>query len=257
MLLIDNAIQNNLLTHFATATSRLLLLDYDGCLVPFASRPELAVPDSDLLRTLEQLTNKEGCDVYIVSGRDGATLQKWLGHLSLGIVAEHGAAVRLRDGVWYNNTASRFTEWMLDIERIMNEYVMACPGSFIEKKQSSIAWHYRMAEEDNVTESMAKLLERLHIYADETQLTVLSGHKVIEVKNATYNKGTAASALANEKQYDLIIAIGDDKTDEDMFAALSDRQNAATIKVGAHHTKAKYRLLDIQMVRAFLRALVE
>lgn len=254
MLVIDNAIQTNLLDQYAAAESVLFLLDYDGCLVPFAPRPEFAMPDSELLDILQQLAASRGTDVYIVSGRDGGTLNSWLGHLPIGLVAEHGAAVQLK-GIWYSNSASKFTEWMGDVERMMNVYVLQCAGSFVEKKQSSIAWHYRNADEGEGYECANDLYNTLNVYAADTQLTVLSGHKVIEVKNATYNKGTAARALANEKHYDLIIAIGDDKTDEDMFAQLSSMQHAVTIKVGVHDTKAKYRVYDIQMVRAFLRAL--
>ncbi|MGE0555739.1 MAG: bifunctional alpha,alpha-trehalose-phosphate synthase (UDP-forming)/trehalose-phosphatase, partial [Gemmatimonadales bacterium] len=75
----------------AEARSRLLLLDYDGTLVPFNVEPERAVPDAELLELLRELTRLPETEVHVVSGRPRRFLQRWLGALPLGLHAEHGA----------------------------------------------------------------------------------------------------------------------------------------------------------------------
>jgi|GEM_PF-2895057 len=63
-----------------------------------------------------------------------------------------------------------------------------------------------------------------------------------------------ARNLSDENDYDFLLAAGDDKTDEDMFRALSDR--ACTIKIGSGHTLAQYHLKDQLEVLRLLRELI-
>jgi trehalose 6-phosphate synthase/phosphatase len=54
------------------------------------------------------------------------------------------------------------------------------------------------------------------------------------------DKGSVASRLLSNGEYDFVLAVGDDKTDEDMFRALADK--AVTIKIGTGNTIAQYSL---------------
>ncbi|GAA4469646.1 hypothetical protein GCM10023093_29460 [Nemorincola caseinilytica] len=254
MLLIDNAIRTNLMEQYAAAKSRLFLLDYDGCLVPFADLPTNATPDTELMQLLEQLGTLQGNDVYIISGRDSYTLDNWLGQLPLGLITDHGARFKKKDSVWQTAAADDIS-WMPEIEEMMNRYALGCPGSFVEKKDLSLAWHYRNAEEHTGSENAETLYQELQNKEQALTLAVLNGNKVIEAKGRGYNKGSAVRALIEGNNYEFVLAIGDDMTDEDMFAALAEEQNAATIKVGMSDTVAKYRLQDINTVRAFLHDL--
>jgi trehalose 6-phosphate synthase/phosphatase len=85
---------------------------------------------------------------------------------------------------------------------------------------------------------------------------VLHGHKVIEVRSQYIHKGTAASEISNYGTYDLVVCIGDDKTDEDMFGALRDLKDAVTIKVGEQSTCAGYRVLTPYQVHSLLENIV-
>ena len=69
---------------------------------------------------------------------------------------------------------------------------------------------------------------------------VLEGSKVIEVKNGAVNKGRAAMVWISREPWDFILAIGDDLTDEDIFAALPE--SAYSIKVGLGPTKARFNI---------------
>jgi trehalose 6-phosphate synthase/phosphatase len=76
---------------------RLLLLDYDGTLVPLVSSPSAAQPDPPLIELLEALAADPANDVVIISGRDSSIMQSWLGETSVDLVAEHGAEFRLSE----------------------------------------------------------------------------------------------------------------------------------------------------------------
>lgn len=81
------------------AKKRLILLDYDGTLVPFQKRPEDASPTPQLLDTLQKLTADPLNHVVINSGRDHFTLEKWLGALPISFAAEHGAFYKENGGL--------------------------------------------------------------------------------------------------------------------------------------------------------------
>jgi trehalose 6-phosphate synthase/phosphatase len=81
----------------------------------------------------------------------------------------------------------------------------------------------------------------------------MRGNKIVEIKSANFNKGAEARRLLEKGPYDFILAIGDDVTDEDLFAALP--AEAVTVKVGQFSDAARYAILVQHRVRAFLAAL--
>ena len=96
-----------------------------------------------------------------------------------------------------------------------------------------------------------ELLDSLFHLIRNASLQVIDGNKVIEVRVAGVDKGVAATKLLSEACSDFTLVIGDDKTDEDMFRALSDR--AITIKVGHGHTQARYSIPDQSAVIPFFK----
>jgi trehalose 6-phosphate synthase/phosphatase len=119
-----------------------------------------------------------------------------------------------------------------------------------------LAWHYRNADPGLSQQCARELMEELRELVSRPDaprpsgpgagLQVLEGHKVIEVKTAGYDKGTVAVKLLASAPYDFILAVGDDRTDEDLFHALP--AEAVTIKVGVTASLAKYNLKDRQGV---------
>ena len=83
----------------------------------------------------------------------------------------------------------------------------------------------------------------------------MEGNKVIEVKSGGINKGTAALRFIGDRQFDFILAIGDDWTDEYMFKELPEK--SVTVKVGLVNTAARYKVESVSSVRQFLKALVK
>ena len=98
------------------------------------------------------------------------------------------------------------------------------------------------------------LLKNLTSIFAVTPLQVIDGNKVIEVRIANINKGIVAKKIMNELKPDLVMAMGDDKTDEDMFKALE--HDAITIKIGPGITTASYLISRQDEVAIFLRQIV-
>jgi trehalose 6-phosphate synthase/phosphatase len=81
---------------------------------------------------------------------------------------------------------------------------------------------------------------------------LIYGNMVIEVKYKEVSKGSFVAGKVKENNYDFILAIGDDATDEDMFSVLQNMPNCYTIKVGITPTKARCNLINVSSVISFL-----
>ncbi|GAB3295171.1 bifunctional alpha,alpha-trehalose-phosphate synthase (UDP-forming)/trehalose-phosphatase [Hymenobacter tenuis] len=252
--IMSPAVLTQIQTKFRAAKHRLLLLDYDGTLTPFNSLPQRAQPDQELLFLLQALSADPLNRIVIISGRDRTTLQKWLGHLPIDFIAEHGVWLRAKGEEWQmfqqlNN------EWKADIRPILELYVARTAGSFIEDKEYSLVWHYRRADAELGEVRTRELLNHLTFMTSNTDLHVMEGNKVLEIKTAGINKGSAASRWLATYQPDFALAIGDDRTDEDTFRAM--QAEGYTIKVGTGgRSLAQYHVASTNDVRKLLRALL-
>jgi trehalose 6-phosphate synthase/phosphatase len=235
------------------AKERAIFLDYDGTLVGFQTNIDLASPDQDLIQLLSELTADPVNRVVMVSGRKYQTLEEWLGHLKLDLIAEHGAFQK-RHGEEWQALPGLTDQWKGDIAPILETFTDRTPGSFIEEKSFSLVWHYRKAEAGLGELRANELMNTLRYFAADKGLQLLPGDKVIEVKNVEINKGKATLSWLQNKHYDFTLAIGDDHTDEDIFKALP--HDAVTIKVGSQLSAARFYLRNHREVRAFLKSLI-
>lgn len=238
--------------HFRHAARRHLFLDYDGTLVPYTRHPRLAIPNKGLINLLSSLSADNRTETTIISGRDCQTLETWFHDLPINLVAEHGASIRLRDGSWKHEREID-QSWKPRIRPTMELFTQRSPGSMIEEKNHTMAWHYRNVDPELGFVRSRELLDNLHHLLRNTPLNIVDGNKVIEVRMAGVDKGTVARKLLEEHEYDFILAVGDDKTDEDMFRALADK--AVTIKIGNGNTSAQYSLSDYMEVIRLLNLL--
>lgn len=231
-----------------------LLLDYDGTLVPIAPTPELAQPDADLLALLDALARRPGTTVHLVSGRPAEALTRWFGQLPVALWAEHGAYCRPSPDAEWRSTKPVHTGWMADVYPIVQEITDQTPGSLIEHKQSSIAWHYRGADPEAGTAQAHELRVRLRRLQHRHAIDVLEGRKVIEIRMNGISKAVVAQhLLISGTGVPEILAIGDDWTDEDLFNALPE--SSVTIAVGRRGSSADYQLADDQAVRRLLESI--
>lgn len=230
---------NDIIKKFREANKRNLLLDYDGTLVNFTRFPKDAIPSEKLLKLLSTLSAKPNTNLTIISGRDAKVLGEWFKDMPVNLVAEHGASSKRigQDWVTENNVDQ---EWKHILRPTFDSFVTRIHGSFVEEKKHSLAWHYRNMDAELGFMRSREMLDNLLHLVRNAQLQVIDGNKVIEVRMAGVDKGTAAKKIIEEIPSDFTMVIGDDRTDEDMFRAL-DKQ-AITIKVGAGHSAAQYSL---------------
>ncbi len=244
--------RSELMRDFRHSSSRLLLFDYDGTLVPFARSPELARPTPRLLSVLRSLADDPCNEMALVTGRDRATLERWFGALRVGFAAEHGACVKDWDGDW-KVLKSFDVDWKARLLPVLEIYADRVPGAFVEQKEFSLVWHYRAADAEQGRAAARELTDHLLAFTANINVQVLRGSKVIEIRNAGVNKGAAVQQWLSKKNFDFILAIGDDATDEEMFAVLPEA--AYSFHIGASLTRARFRLSDPHDVAQFLEEL--
>ncbi|HKG68707.1 MAG TPA: bifunctional alpha,alpha-trehalose-phosphate synthase (UDP-forming)/trehalose-phosphatase [Segetibacter sp.] len=248
--LIDSNAIKKIKDHYSKANKRCILLDYDGTLTPLTKIPSEAVPSNELIKFLQELSSDKKNEVVIISGRDANTLQKWLGHLKLNFIAEHGAFVRYKNGEWETQT-NVSSAWKEEIRPMLEAYVFRCPGSHIEEKQNTISWHYRNAHVDLGFLRSRELLNNISQLTSNSPLQVIDGNKVLEVRLTGIDKGMTALKVVNKLMPDFTLCIGDDTTDEDMFTALESK--AYTIKIGNGSTAARFNIANQKELMPFLR----
>ncbi|MEG9328713.1 trehalose 6-phosphate synthase /trehalose 6-phosphatase [Salinimicrobium catena] len=245
---VTQNIKKDLFERYSSARRRILFLDYDGTLVNYVDKPEDAEPSPELLHLVENLAKQKNTRVILISGRDKETIGDWWKNHSVELIAEHGVWVRNSSGEW-ELTENLDCSWMEKIRPVLETFVDRTPGTFIEEKNYSLAWHYRKANPELGEVRANELSTVLRDLISNHGLTVLQGNKVLEIKNSGVTKGKAANKLLEEK-YDLIMAIGDDYTDEYLFTELP--RKTMTFKVGTTATNAKYFIRNSRDVRELL-----
>lgn len=250
--LLDEPHRREIISNFKKSNNRLLLIDYDGTLVPFAGKPEDAKPPAELMNLLSSVASCESTKLTIISGRDKFTLERWLGKINASLIAEHGVW-RKSPGKEWKMTRQLKQDWKNSLLPILNTYSDLLPGSIVEEKEYSLVWHYRRADPEQASIITNELLDDLVNLTGNMDVQIIQGSKVIEVRNSGVNKGTLVDFLLGGNNYDFVLAAGDDITDEDMFKALPE--NSYSIKVGITASHAKYNLQNFMEVRKLLEEL--
>ncbi|WP_417886829.1 bifunctional alpha,alpha-trehalose-phosphate synthase (UDP-forming)/trehalose-phosphatase [Zunongwangia sp.] len=251
---ITPQVSKKILDSYKSSTKRVLFLDYDGTLVNFADKPEDAKPDSELIELITNLNNQHNTDVVLISGRDKETLGNWWKDSCMEIIAEHGVWTRKKNCEW-NISENVKNEWMDAVRPVIESFVDRTPGTFLEEKNYSLAWHFRKADPELGEMRANELSNTLKGLVSNRGLSVLAGNKVLEIKSSGVNKGKAASKKLVEEDYDFIFAVGDDWTDEYMFEELPAK--SYTVKVGIKKTSANYYVNDTTRVRELLKAFLD
>jgi len=246
----------SLVNKYKKSEKRMIFLDYDGTLTGFHKDPQKAMPDAELYSIVKKLTDVENNTVVVISGRDKETLSKWFSRFydRLAFIAEHGVWNKNPGDEWKMNSHID-KEWMEIVEPVLQNFVNRTPRSFIEYKNYSLVWHYRDADPGMGQQRAWELKDDLKNLIANLNLEIMDGDKVIEIKNAGINKGIAALDKMGNTEFDFILALGDDWTDEYTFNSLPE--TAYTIKVGTKTTAAKYYINDVPEVRNLLSQLEE
>ncbi len=233
----------------------LLFLDYDGTLAPIVDDPAEAWPHPEVPALLASLAARH--PVVVVSGRDLATLARFLPGIAVRAVGLHGAE---EGTLGTPPEASPALTAVAGPLAALRASVPEMDGVNIEDKGAAFAVHYRAAPD----ESAARTALESWASGVPAALHAVWGKNVVELRPREISKGTAVARIAAEHPACTPVYFGDDTTDEDAFLALhrlapeapGDATHAAsgavTVKVGAGETAARYRLPDVDAVAAYL-----
>lgn len=257
---VDAPVCQDICRQYARATRRAVFLDYDGTLVPFVDDPAAAAPDEELKALLGRLTADPATAVIITSGRDRATMERWFAGLGVQMIAEHGAWVRADEAEGWQMRTAVGTAWKQRLIPLLQEYVDATPGALLEEKEYSLVWHYRACERELAERRIDEMRAALAGEVQDLGLQMSQGNKIIEIKVAGVDKGSAIMYWLDRRRQqgapcDFVLAAGDDATDEDMFRAAPP--HVLTVKVGSGPTGASYRVRDCFAARDLLAALAQ
>ncbi|CBI26812.3 unnamed protein product, partial [Vitis vinifera] len=216
----------HIVSAYKRTTTRAILLDYDGTLMPQASIDKGPTPKS--IEMLKTLCRDENNMVLIVSARSRKKLEDWFSPCeNLGIAAEHGYFLRPKGDVeWETCVPVADCSWKQIAEPVMKLYTETTDGSTIEDKETALAWCYEDADPDFGSCQAKELLDHLESVLANEPVTVKSGQSLVEVKPQGVSKGIVAKRLLSTMQErgmlpDFVLCIGDDRSDEDMFEAIT------------------------------------
>ena len=234
--------------------ARTLLLDLDGTLAPLASSPgEARVPDGTL-DSLRRLV-RGGWRVAIVSGRPVAQVRRMVPVRGVRAFGSHG-----REGSWDGGRRpglpAPLRRRLEILTRRAGSVARGVPGAYVERKPAGVALHDRNVGRRNLL-GWRRQVRELLATADLEGFEVLRGRRVIEIRPWGHHKGVVVESLPQPRRgFDAsLIAMGDDRTDEDLFRAMGSR--GVTVRVGrkSARTAARRRLPSPRSVGRFLRSL--
>lgn len=257
-----------LLKNYQESERRLFLFDYDGTLTPIVQDPAAAIPSDKLNRVLDVLTQDPKNQFWIISGRDQAFLEKWMGKKNVGLSAEHGCFMKdLGAKEWLNLTEQFDMSWQQKVKDVFQKYTDKTPGSNIEIKKVAITWHYRRADHELGLYQAQKCVEELtETVAKEYDVDVMEGKANIEVRPKFVNKGEIVKSLVlhphgakkaieeimnheikhdDDKLPDFVFCVGDDLTDEDMFKSLLKIENQWSLNNKSRNKFGSYGIFPV------------
>lgn len=234
--------QRNLLKPFAWSHT-LLAFDFDGTLAPIVDDPRRAMPRPGTRELLRQAAALYPC--VVISGRSLSDLSKRVGGLGLsGVVGNHGVepfrATRQIHG--------RILEWRPLFEEALRDEV----GVAIEDKTYSLAIHFRASR------AKKRVRARVREAAEGIEKArLIGGIEVVNiVPSDAPHKGMALERERARLKCDTAIYVGDDETDEDVFA-LDQPGRLLSVRVGLKRgSGANFYLRSQKDIDAFLKELI-
>jgi trehalose 6-phosphate phosphatase len=225
-----------------------LFLDVDGTLIELTDTPSQTEADAEIRALLQDVTERLGGAVALISGRKIETLDQLFAPLVLPAAGLHGVERRKADG---SIQGASFVDAQLEnARRALQALVEAHPGTLLEDKERTVAVHFRMAPQfgDAIREGVLEIARPLG-----SNYHIQGGKMMFEIKPRGFSKATAIQAFMKEPPFRgrRPVFIGDDLTDQDGFAMV-EAHGGLSIAVG-DHVQGQYFLADVPAVRLWLR----
>lgn len=229
-----------------------LFLDLDGTLVEIQERPHAVAAPPGLCDLLARLSRAMSGAIALITGRPVAEADAILSGSVAAIAGVHGYEIR-RNG--------RMARASLDLapmrgaaEDIRTLLQANALPALVEDKRASIALHYRHAPQAG--EELRHIAAQI---AKRRGLRVLEGKMVVELVAGARTKGHAVVAFMSAPPFKrrVPVVVGDDRTDEDAFAAAARAGGFGVLVGETRETAAVYALPAPDAVRMWLATSLE
>jgi len=269
--LFDHLMNSEILSCYARASNRVILLNSEGTLIPVASKAIIQttnIVSHKLRQLLTTLCSDNKNSVYILGGKAKSLMDKWFGDIpKLGLAAEYGYHYRTHmEHNWKRPVIEDNGEWKEKVREVFLWYKERTDGTEIEVKDGSIVWLYKEADPE-LGNWQAKGLEKALklVLAEYPQVTTIHGRGFVEVKlkrleKEEFIRGVLESVKEIKGDIDFVLCIGDDTADEPMFqiinSLITEVYSAFTCIVGRKPSRARYYVNDYKDSLTALEQLV-
>lgn len=245
--------KETLLDEIAKRPRVLVVLDFDGTLVPIRARPGLAALGAQERWTLRQL-NRGAVRVAMMSGRAVADLRKQVGVADLLYGGVFGLEIAGPGWRYVHPKARAMKPVLASLVLGLKKLFADVPGVHVEDKQVGLCVHFRAVEPERRREFERRLA---HARAAAPRgLQWRRGRCSWEVRpQVRWDKGSAAKLLWRRMGRPYLLVIGDEHFDEAMFRVA--HKLGASVRVGRGSSQARHRLRNPDATRRFLRGLAE
>lgn len=229
-----------------------LFLDVDGTLVELTDTPSETTADLKINSLLQEISERLGGAVALVSGRKIETLDEMFAPLKLPAAGLHGVERRRADGTIQG---ASFVDAQLDTARAaIKALVAAHPGTLLEDKDRTIGLHFRLAPqfEQALREAVVEIAKPLG-----SNYHIQNGKMLFEIKPRGFSKATAIQAFMKEAPFNgrRPVFVGDDLTDQDGFGVV-EAHGGISVGVG-DRVLGQFYLPDVTAVRGWLQRLAD
>jgi trehalose 6-phosphate phosphatase len=231
-----------------------ILLDIDGTLLDLAPTPrEVWVPPG-LARTLNRLLARTSGALALVSGRSLNDIDLIFAPAIFPAVGGHGAEMRL--AIDSEAVAAHAPPMDKELKRRLAAIAKLSPGILLEDKGYSLALHYRLAP--HAEKAIYEAVSLIRADLPNAPIEVLPGKSVCEIKHSGFNKASGVRELMTHEPFKgrHPLFIGDDVTDESVFAIMPDMKGLA-FSVGRRAQGVAGHFDEPSDVRAFLAHLLD
>lgn len=227
------------------AWSRVLLaFDFDGTLAPIVRDRERARMRRRTANLLAKISRLYPCAV--ISGRGRRDVRALLGRVPVRfVVGNHG--------IEPGPNLERFARLIKRARPLLEARLAGVPGVEIENKRFSLSVHYRKSRQKR----LARAAIQAAVEALPFRLRQVPGKLVVNLlPGAAPTKGDALLHLRAKARLDTALYVGDDVTDEDVFA-LDQPGKLCAVRVGrSRSSAAAYFLRNQREIDRLLRELV-
>lgn len=248
-----------ILSQWNKGRTLLLLLDYDGTLVPICSRPEEARPSEDLLQILSDLTDWPDIRIAILSGRPLKEIRSFLPLEGIFRVGCHGAEME-GPGGWSREAVDReeFREVTETFRERAEERIQEVEGAFLEDKGMALAIHTRLASRKEAAALVVDLADLRDGTIPPGSVDTVRGKEVWEIRPPGVHKGRAVDIIleALDVADPLLVALGDDRTDGDTFRAVEGTGISVLVGPGWRGARADVKMPGPGAVLGLLREIL-